>query len=134
MHLVVWLEGITALLRYQSRPAAMGLRRSFFTDPAVTVDEMNAEIYERYRALPLPAALAAFAAASQAFVATLHTLADADLLKPYRHYQPDEPYEPDEDCAAPVIRWIDDNSYGHYEEHWPWMAARLARDVARQGG
>ena len=50
-------------------------------------------------------------------------LSDADLLKTYRHYQPDEP---EENSGAPIIGWIAGNTYEHYAEHQAWVEA-LAR-------
>ena len=47
-------------------------------------------------------------------MASLHALTDADLLKTYSHYQPDEPGE---DSGSPIVGWITGNTYYHYDEH-----------------
>lgn len=53
----------------------------------------------------------------------LARLHDADLLKTYSEFQPDQPGE---DSGAPIIGWIADNTYEHYAEHQAWVEA-LAR-------
>ncbi|MBC7872040.1 MAG: hypothetical protein H7Y09_14435, partial [Chitinophagaceae bacterium] len=45
------------------------------------------------------------------------TLSDADLMRPYNYYQPESAQ------AAPIIDRIAGNTFGHYEEHIPWMQA-----------
>ena len=49
-------------------------------------------------------------------------MSDADLQRPYNHYQPSS------DRQQPVIGWIIGNTYGHYEEHQPWIAAIVASE------
>ncbi len=44
----------------------------------------------------------------------LSGLTDANLLKTYPYYQPDEPGE---DRGSPIVGWITGNTYYHYDEH-----------------
>ena len=43
----------------------------------------------------------------------LSGLTDANLLKTYSYYQPDEPGE---DSGSPIVGWITGNTYYHYDE------------------
>jgi len=48
----------------------------------------------------------------------LAPMTDADLLKSYSHYQPDEPGDDDGRPASDVIYG---NSAGHFAEHLGWI-------------
>jgi hypothetical protein len=52
----------------------------------------------------------------------LEKLSDADLQKPYSHYQPGDPDE-----KRPVIEWVAGNTYEHYEEHAGWIKELVAQ-------
>src|SRR6185369_7507904 len=58
----------------------------------------------------------------QRFVDKIQSLSDEDLQRPYKYYQPDS------DREAPVIKWVQMNTYNHYAEHTPWIAAIAADD------
>jgi hypothetical protein len=49
-------------------------------------------------------------------MAALGKLDDADLEKPYSHYQPGDPDE-----KRPVVGWVAGNTYEHYAEHTNWI-------------
>ncbi|HLF24735.1 MAG TPA: DinB family protein [Anaerolineae bacterium] len=117
-HLAAWQRGITALLRRQPRYAAMGLERP---GPDASFDDLNAVLYQHSKDRPLSEVLADFRAAHQEMLSVLGSLSDADLLKPYSHYQPGER----EDNRDPIVNWIEGDSYGHYEEHLPWIQALI---------
>ncbi len=117
-HLSVWEEGIVALLERKPRSAAMGLEEA--TSQNSSEDEENAEIREHTRSRTLSETRAALRASRQHLVRALDTLNDADLLRPYSFYQPNDPRA---DSGSPVIGWIVGNSSGHYLEHLPWIQA-----------
>jgi hypothetical protein len=53
----------------------------------------------------------------QAIIDRLQQVTDEDLYRPFRYYQPHR------DNDQPVILWLAGNTYEHYAEHLPWMAA-----------
>lgn len=116
IHLAVWEDGIRALLQHQSRPEAMGIDEALWNS-SPSSDDLNVVIHRRYRDMPLDEVMAVFHAKHQQLIDTLRGLSDEDLQRPYRYYAPDT------DREAPVLNWIAGNTFGHYEEHKPWMQA-----------
>lgn len=117
-HVAIWEESLLALLEGRDREAAMGLAPT----PAWDLDAANAAIYERHRGLSLSAVRGLFQETHARVLAALANLTDADLLRPYSHYQPNEPpYNP-----KPVVGWIDGNTWAHYDEHAKWIDEMMA--------
>jgi hypothetical protein len=58
-------------------------------------------------------------------LAALSRLSDADLKKPYSHYQPSDP-----DQKRPVLDWVGGNTYEHYAEHIAWINQLLSESSA----
>ena len=85
-----------------------------------STDAINEVVYERNKGRSAPDVLADFRQAHQDVLAALGGLTEADLLRTYSHYQPDEPGE---DSGAPIVRWIAGNTYEHYDEHQEWIEA-----------
>ena len=119
-HLTSWEAGMAALLQREPRYAAMQLdEQTFLTAGA---DGINAIVFQRNKGRPLAGVLADFREGQRALLAALDGLTDADLLKTYSHYQPDEPGE---DSGAPILGWIAGNTYEHYAEHQAWIQALI---------
>jgi hypothetical protein len=118
-HIAAWDGSLLGLLRGGGRLAAMGL------DPAAgepELDALNETVYERYRGEPAEAVLAFARETHEQVLATVGAMSDADLMRPYSHYQPDDPpYN-----ANPVFGWIAGNTFGHYDEHADYIEAVLA--------
>lgn len=115
IHLAVWEDGMTALLNHQARHEAMGLDyETFLSDD---FDGKNALIQQRHKDMPLEAVLETFSEVHGRMMAKLETMSDEELEKPYQHYAPDSPR------TQPVWHWIVGNSFEHYAEHQPWIAA-----------
>jgi hypothetical protein len=120
VHLATWERSLLALLEGSPRHEAVGLDKA--TYEALGTDGVNAAVYERNKDLPLAEALAFVRQTHESVLRVLAAMTDADLLRPYSHYQPDEPpHNPD-----PVVYWINGNTFGHYEEHTGWIEALLA--------
>lgn len=115
MHLAVWEDGIYALLRRQSRPERMGLDAE--TWESGDYDRMNAIIQQCHRDKSLKDVLDSFQETHRQLVDHIQTLSDADLMRPYRDYAPNSTAD------RPVYVYIVGNTYGHYEEHHPWIDA-----------
>lgn len=121
-HVAIWEESLLALLEGRDREAAMGLEPT----PTWDLDAANAAIYERHRGLSLSTVRDLSQETHARVLAALARLTDADLLRPYAHYQPnDPPHNP-----KPVIGWIDGNTWEHYAEHARWIDAMMASPAA----
>ena len=114
VHLAVWEDSITALLSGQSQREGLGLDEATW---ASDYDHQNAVLRERYLALSLDEALDLFQQSHARLIAKIEALSDEDLQRPYSHYVPDF------DREQPVIGWIIGDTYEHYQEHQPWIAA-----------
>ncbi len=113
VHITTWEQSLLALLQGRDRRQAIGLEGGEHGE----IDDVNAEIYRRNRHRTLQDVMVTFRGFHQEVVAAITALSDADLFKPYSHYQPqDPPFE-----AAPVIGWIVGNTYEHYLEHASWI-------------
>ncbi len=122
-HLAAYEVGIAALLRRQPRWGAMGLDEKLARD-SESFDEINAALYQLHKDRSTSEVLTAFRDAHQQVLATLEKLTDAELFKPYAHYQP---LDPDANQTDPVLGWIIGNTYEHYAEHQPWIEELLAQ-------
>jgi hypothetical protein len=61
----------------------------------------------------------------QGLVDKVQSMTDEDLQRPYKYYQPESVQQ------APIIRWIQMNTYEHYTEHMPWIAAIAAKAITK---
>jgi len=122
-HLVVWEQGIIALLKREPRFEAMGV-------DIETVQRLNefGVLNQILRAQQHSSTLAdvrdRLRKTHEELVAIVASMQPGDLLQTYSHYQPDEPGD---DTGEPVLRWVVGNSSGHYLEHLPWIQ-RLASE------
>jgi uncharacterized protein (TIGR03083 family) len=110
-HLATWEQSLLALLEGRPRYASIGVDR--VTQETAGVDALNALIDERNKDRPLTEVLDLFHRSHEEVLASIAPLTDVDLLRPYSHYQPDDPpFNPD-----PVVGWIAGNTYEHFDEH-----------------
>ncbi len=117
-HLAAWELGIAALLQHRPRYGAMQLDEKTYL--STDTDGLNKIIYQQNKSRSLGEVRAAFRKAQRELLDVLGGLTDADLIKTYSHYQPDEHGE---DSGAPIVSWIVGNSYNHYDEHRAWIKA-----------
>jgi uncharacterized protein (TIGR03083 family) len=119
IHLALWQDGISVLLEQkgETRWGAMGLDEATW---AKDFDEMNAVIQQQNRDLPLETVLERLRGAHTRMFNLVSTLPEAALFYPYKHYDPNSTQ------SAPIIGWIVADSYEHYAEHTPWIAAIAA--------
>ena len=120
-HLAAWHHSFLALLEGRPRHTAMGVDK--VTYETVGEDGINAFLHERDKDRPLDEVLAAFRGTHEQTLAALEPLTDLDLLRPYSHFQPDEPpFNP-----APIVGWIEGNTHEHDEEHLGYIRRLLDR-------
>ena len=124
-HLAAWRHSLIALLEGGDRKAAVGLDRQAASETvnADDVDDINAFLYRRNHDRALVDVRADFRQAQERVLAILGGMTDADLEKPYSHYQPDAENTSDD----PVVGWIVGNTYGHDEEHLATIQALAGR-------
>jgi uncharacterized protein (TIGR03083 family) len=119
-HIAAWEHSLLALIEGNDRERAMGL-------PAAVegIDNVNEAIKKLHETDTPDEALAYFRDSHARLVAALGKLSDADLQKPYSHYQPKDPDE-----KRPVVGWVAGNTYEHYAEHIGWINQLLSESSA----
>src|SRR5258706_3915146 len=117
MHLAVWEDGIEALLGGKSRQARMGVDDATWKSDwqADQYFRINDVIFQQHKNKSLDEVLTAFNSIHERMIKTVGALADADLMCPYNSYDPQSKSE------NPVFGSIVGNTFGHYEEHRPWI-------------
>ncbi len=119
-HLTAWEQSVIAFLKGEPRHEGLGIPEAMFLNEHY--DVMNAEIFQQRQHQPLDAVLDNWRTAHQQLLAMVHALSDADLQRPYSHFLPDQPGEPDSRRAMDVIYG---NTAPHFREHQEWIQAML---------
>lgn len=120
IHLADWENGVLAMLNKQDRAAAMGVDSA--TWESQEFDKINDILQKKGKGKSIFQAREFVMGIHQQFVEKIQSLSDEDLLRPYKYYQPQS------DREAPVIQWVQMNTYEHYEEHKPWIEAIVASE------
>jgi len=115
IHLAMWEDGVWAMLDKQSRREYMNIDREIWKSG--DFDRINAVIQQRYKDMPLEEVFSTFQKIHQRLIEKIQSLSDEDLMRPYRYFQPGSSQD------QPVIGWIVGNTFEHYAEHTPWIAA-----------
>lgn len=118
IHLALWEDGVYALLEGKSQQEGMGLDQATWKQG---VDHINAVIQRRYHDLALDEVLRTFRQSHERLVNKIKSMTDEDLLRPYRYY------DTTSDREQPVIGWIAGDTFEHYAEHKPWIAAIVSQ-------
>jgi uncharacterized damage-inducible protein DinB len=119
-HVAAWEHSLLALLEGRDRSGAMGLN-----EPLEEIDSVNEAIRKLHSTDTADETLGYFRDSHAQLVAALGKLSDADLEKPYSHYQPSDPEE-----KRPVGGWVAGNTYEHYAEHIDWINHLLSESSA----
>lgn len=115
IHLAVWEEGICALLEHQSRWEAMGIDQE--TWRSHNDDRINAVIQQHYRDMPPDEVLQMFHNVHQRLMGKVHAMSNEELQHPYSYYQLSSKSD------EPVLNSIAGDTFEHYAQHQPWIAA-----------
>ena len=115
MHLAVWEDGMNAALAHEPRVGRMRIDEALWTSGEI--DAINAGIHERTRVMSLDAVLAELQRVHSEFRGQVASMNTADLLRPYSEFQANSGSD------EAVVWRLAGNTFGHYEEHLPWMRA-----------
>lgn len=116
IHLAYWEQGALYFLKGKPRHSGLGVPESLYLDGSF--DQINAFIQEKHRDMPLAEAEAFLKEVHRQMLEKLAKLSDADLMKPYRRYLPDEPGVGE---GPPALNVIYSNTAEHYAEHLAWI-------------
>lgn len=116
IHIAIWENGIRALLQQQSRREAMGISEDLWK--GASSDELNAIIQAQHKDMPLDEVFKTSHEIHQQLIETLQAMTDEDLQRPYNFYDPELKRR-----RAPVVGWIEGNTFRHYKQHKPWIEA-----------
>lgn len=114
IHMAVWEKGVCTLLQGKPRHEGMGLDEDTWNSH---FDVINAVIQQQHQHMPLDEVLQTFKHGHEQLVEKVAALADDDLLRPYRYFDPASTID------SPIIDRIVGNTFEHYSEHKPWIAA-----------
>ncbi len=114
MHLAVWEDGVLALLERQSRRERMGIDAAMWK--RWDFDEINAVIQQQHKDKSLEDVLKTHQEIHQRLVDHIQAATQEDLYRPSSYFEP-------EGGDRTLFSHIAGNTFGHYEEHIPWMDA-----------
>ena len=120
-HVAAWEHSLLALIEGRDRFAGMGVREPVEEN----TDSINEAVRKLHENDSADEALGYFRDSHAQLVAGLEKLSDADLQKPYSHYQPSDP-----DQKRPVVDWVGGNTYEHYAEHVAWINQLISSSSA----
>ena len=119
-HVAAWENSLLALLEGHDRSSAMGV-----SETVEGIDNVNEAVRKLHESDTAEEAFAYFRDSHAQLVAALEKLSDADLQKPYSHYQPGDAGQ-----ERPVVDWVGGNTYEHYAEHIGWINQLLSESSA----
>jgi hypothetical protein len=118
IHLAMWENAVLALLEGTTMREALDVPSETWEQGD---DPINAVIQQRYHDMPLDAVRRTFREYHGRLLQKLETMTEAELLLPYRHYQPHSTNE------EPIILLVMDDTFYHYCVHLPWIAAIVGK-------
>ena len=120
VHLAYWERSALFFLQGKPRHAGLEVPESLYLDGGF--DQINAAIQEAHKDISLAEAEALLKDVHRKMLERIGKLGDADLNKPYRRFQPDEPGVGE---GPPALNVIYSNTAWHYAEHLAWAKALL---------
>ena len=111
VHVAAWEHSLLGLIEGRDRLAAMGL-----PPMEKETDAINAAVQKQHAGETPEQVLRYFRESHGQLISALGKLSDADLQKPYSHFQPSDPEQ-----QAPVIGWVAGDTWKHYAKHIGWI-------------
>jgi hypothetical protein len=116
-HIAAWNLSLAALLERRHRQAAMGLEGFSTTD----WDGQNEVLLARYRGLVADEVRALLLGSCLLVVDALRGLGDADLMHPYKEFQPHDQRTSFPTSDHPVWLWVVGSTEMHVDEHLEYI-------------
>jgi len=116
VHMAAWERSVVFFLQGKPRHEGLGVDEAVYLEG--TEDEINAAIQQQRQGLSLAEALNQLREVHEQLLKLLQPMTDADLLRPYRHYLPEEPGEGE---GPPAINLVYGNTADHFAEHQGWI-------------
>ena len=110
----MWEKAALALLEGKSKRETLDISPEVWEQDD---DPINAVLQQRYQAMPLDEVMATLRQHHELILKKLDAMSEADLLLPYRHYQPNSTEE------SPIIKWVMWDTVQHYRDHLSWIVA-----------
>src|SRR4051794_35728107 len=115
-HMAAWERSVIYFLRGIPRHEAIGVSEELYMNESE--DDINAAIRDQKKDLSVAEARAELSDVHRQLLDLLAPMTDADLLKAYKAYLPDEPGDDD---GRPAFDVIYGNSASHFAEHLGWI-------------
>ncbi len=118
VHLAFWERGVCYYLQGKPRHLGMEITEELLLQG--DYDQINAVIQQAQQGMSLAEVQALIHYCHRTLLNDVVQMSDADLLKPYRRYRPDEDGEGE---GPPVLYMLYGNTAEHFSEHRQWIEA-----------
>lgn len=123
IHMAFWERGVCFFLQGKPRHMGMEIDEQLFSKG--NFDEINAVIQQAQKDMSMAEVQALLHYCHRQLLHQVKGMSDADLLKPYRRYTPEESGEGE---GPPVYNMIYANTASHFAEHREWIVKLVGEE------